>query len=73
MEKRAKDNPWKLKTPPLTSDYTMHVDTKDGREILVCTVGSTVLHYEQLPPSENWRELWINDEAVLCRDSFNGL
>ena len=46
MEKRTKDKPWKLKTPPLTSDYTMHVETKDGKEILVCTVGTTVLHYD---------------------------
>ncbi len=46
MEKRTKDKPWKLKTPPLTSDYTMHVDTKDGKEILVCAVGTTALHYD---------------------------
>jgi hypothetical protein len=41
---RAKDSPWKLKTPPGTSAYTMHTDEKDGKAILVCTVGSTVLH-----------------------------
>ena len=46
MEKRRKDNPWKLKTPPLSSEYEMYVDEKDGREILVCTVGKTVLHYD---------------------------
>ena len=46
MEKRTKDNPWKLKTPPQTSDYEMYVDEKDGKEILVCTVGKTVLHYD---------------------------
>lgn len=34
-----------LKTPPLTSEYTMHVDEKDGKEVLVCTVGKTVLLY----------------------------
>jgi len=42
----TKEHPLKLKTPPMTSDYTMHVDDKDGKEILVCTVGSTVLHYD---------------------------
>lgn len=42
---RPKDNPWKLKTPPGTSEYTMHTDEKDGTPILVCTVGNTVLHY----------------------------
>lgn len=46
MEKRTKDNPWKLKTPPQTADYEMYIDEKDGREIIVCTVGSTVLHYD---------------------------
>ena len=43
---RAKDNPWQLKTPPGTSAYTMHVVEKDGRKILVRTVGSTVLRYD---------------------------
>jgi hypothetical protein len=32
-----------LKTPPLTSEYTMHVDQKDGKDVLVCTVDKTVL------------------------------
>jgi hypothetical protein len=71
MEKRTKDKPWKLKTPPLTSDYTMHVDTKDGQEILVCTVGTTVLHYEyraikdlheMLKKHGDWMELGSKDE-----------
>ena len=34
----TKENPWQLKTPPGTSDFTMHKDVKDGKEILVCTV-----------------------------------
>ena len=42
----TKDKPLELKTPPGTSSYTMHVDEKDGTDILVCTVGSTVLHYD---------------------------
>ena len=40
----TKEKPMVLKTPPLTSEYTMHIDEKDGKEILVCTVGKTVLH-----------------------------
>jgi hypothetical protein len=28
----TKENPLKLKTPPLSSDYTMHVEEKDGRD-----------------------------------------
>lgn len=71
MEKRTKDKPWKLKTPPLTSDYTMHVDVKDGKEILVCTVGATVLHYDyraiqdlhaMLKKHGDWMELGSKDE-----------
>ena len=46
METGTKDNPWKLKTPPQTSDYEMYRDVKDGKEIIVCTVGKTVLHYD---------------------------
>ena len=42
----TKENPWKLKTPPGTSEYEMYKDEKDGKEILVCTVGKTVLHYD---------------------------
>ena len=43
---RTKADPWRLKTAPGTSEYTMHVDQRDGRPVLVCTVGSTVLHYD---------------------------
>ena len=46
MEKRTKDNPWRLKTPPLTSEYEMYSDEKDDKEIIVCVVGKTVLHYD---------------------------
>ena len=42
----TKGNPLELKTPPGTASYTMHVDEKDGTDILVCTVGTTVLHYD---------------------------
>lgn len=39
-------DPWVLKTPPGTSAFTVHRDTVDGTDMLVCTVGKTVLHYE---------------------------
>jgi len=29
----TKENPWKLKTSPLTSDYEMYKDVKDGKDI----------------------------------------
>jgi hypothetical protein len=71
VEKRSKDNPWKLKTPSQTSDYEMYVDEKDGKEIIVCTVGTTVLHYdyraladlqEMLKKHGGWMELGSKDE-----------
>lgn len=42
----TKDDPWKLTTPPGTSAYEMYRDTKDGREVIVCVVGSTTLLYD---------------------------
>ncbi len=71
MEKRTKDNPWLLKTPPQTAEYQMYVDTKDGKEIIVCTVGTTVLHYDyrcladlhaMLKQHGDWMELGSKDE-----------
>ena len=68
---RTKDSPWKLKTPPGTSEFTMHIDEKDGKKILVCTVGSTVLHYDarciddlhaMLKKATDWVELGGADE-----------
>lgn len=67
----TKEKPLALKTPPLTSDYTMHVDEKDGKEILVCTVGTTILHYdirclndlhEMLKKHGDWMLLGSKDE-----------
>lgn len=42
----TKENPLALQTPPLSSEFTMHVAEKDGKDILVCTVKTTVLHYD---------------------------
>lgn len=67
----TKDNPLKLKTPPGSSEYTMHVDEKDGKEILVCTVGKTILHYDirsiadlhdMLKKHGDWMEMGSKDE-----------
>jgi hypothetical protein len=71
IEKGTKEDPWKLKTPPLSSDFTMYKDVKDGKEILVCTVGSTVLNYDyrclndlnaMLKDFGDWMELGSADE-----------
>ena len=42
----TKDKPWKLKTPPGTSDYEMYRDETADPPVLVCTVGTTVLKYD---------------------------
>uniref|UniRef100_A0A2A4YQV9 DUF6855 domain-containing protein n=1 Tax=OCS116 cluster bacterium TaxID=2030921 RepID=A0A2A4YQV9_9PROT len=71
MEKRNKDNPWMLKIPPLTSEYQMHIGEKDGVEIIVCSVGKTVLHYDyrliadlhaMLKDHGDWMDLGSKDE-----------
>lgn len=73
----TKENPTALKTPPLSSDYTMHFDVKDGKDILVCTVGKTVLFYdyrcladlhEMLKKHGDWMELGSADEQKPAKD-----
>ena len=73
----TKEQPLQLKTPPQTSEYTMHVDTKDGKDILVCTVGKTVLHYDyrcsddlhtMLKKHGDWMELGSADEQKPAKE-----
>jgi hypothetical protein len=74
---RTKDKPWALKTPPGSSDYTMHVDDKDGKQVLVCTVGKTVLLYDarciddlhkMLKAAKDWVELGGADEQKPAKE-----
>jgi hypothetical protein len=74
---RTKDNPWVLKTPPGTSEYTMYVEDKDGLQVLVCTVGSTVLLYDarciedlyaMLKEAGDWVELGGADEQKPAKE-----
>ncbi len=74
---RKKDNPWVLKTPSGTSEYTMHVDEKDGVPVLVCTVGTTVLFYNprciddlhaMLKAAGGWVELGGADEQKPAKE-----
>ena len=41
----TKDDPWQLKTPPGTSEYTMYRDETADPPLIVCQVGSTKLTY----------------------------
>jgi hypothetical protein len=73
----TKENPWQLKTPPGTSDYTMYKTEKDGNDILVCTVGKTILHYDyrciddlhtMLKQHGDWMELGAADEQKPAKE-----
>lgn len=73
----TKENPSLLQTPPLSSEFTMHFDVKDGKDILVCTVGKTVLHYEyrclndlheMLKAHGDWMELGSADEQKPAKE-----
>jgi len=73
----TKENPWKLKTPPGTSDYEIYKDTKDGKDVLVCTVGKTILYYDyrsitdlhtMLKKHGDWMELGSADEQKPAKE-----
>ena len=73
----TKDKPLALKTPPLSSEYTMHVDEKDGEEVLVCTVGKTILYYkisclqdlhEMLKKHGDWMLMGSKDEKAEAKE-----
>jgi hypothetical protein len=46
MSAGTKDDPWVLKTPPGTSEYTMYRDESRDPPALVCQVGKTQLSYQ---------------------------
>ena len=71
------ESPWRLTTPPGTSEYTMHRETRDGRDVLVCTVGKTVLLYDarclddlhaMLTAHGDWLELGGADEQKPAKE-----
>lgn len=71
------DDPWRLKTPPLSSEYTIHRDVRDGVDVLVCTVGKTVLFYDaraiddlaaMLTEVGDWVPLGSADEQKPAKD-----
>lgn len=65
----TQDDPWRLKTPPGTSDYLMYSDEES--ETIVCVVGKTKLGYrsraiedlhEMLKAHGDWMALGSADE-----------
>ena len=73
----TKEKPLALKTPPQSAGFTMHLDKKDGREVLVCTVGKTVLLYDyqciadlhaMLKKHGDWMELGSADEQKPAKE-----
>lgn len=74
----TKEDPWQLKTPPLSSDYSMYRDTVADPPVLVCKVGSTRLTYlertvddlrEMLIAHGDWMPLGAADEQ---KDAASG-
>lgn len=73
----TKENPWRLKTPPGTSEYTLYKDEERTPPALVCTVGSTVLLYDlrcindlhaMLKERGDWVELGAADEQKPAKE-----
>jgi hypothetical protein len=67
----TKDEPWTLKTPPGSSEYTMYRDEEADPPALICEVGSTKLSYQlrciedlqaMLKAHGDWMELGASDE-----------
>lgn len=76
-KKGTKENPWALKTPPGTSEYTMYKDESSDPPRLVCTVGKTVLNahlrciehlHQMLKKHEDWMELGSADEQKPAKE-----
>jgi hypothetical protein len=75
MSAGTEDDPWRLSTPPGSSQYTVYRD-EDGMA-LVCQVGSTTLKYQLraiddlhawLREQGDWIELGAADEQKPAKD-----
>ena len=76
-ETGTKEDPWKLKTPPNTSEYEMYKDEKDGKKVIVCVVGKTTLLYDyrclndlhaMLKKHGDWMEFGSADEQKHVKE-----
>jgi len=77
MTAGTKDDPWELKTPPGTSEYTMYRDDSADPPVIVCQVGSTKLMYQAraiddlhtwLKAQGDWVTLGAADELKAAAD-----
>ena len=75
--KGTKDDPWVLKTPPGSSEYTIYRDDEADPPTLVCQVGSTKLGYQarciedlhaMLKEHGDWMDLGAADEQKQAKD-----
>jgi len=75
--KGTKDDPWMLKTPPGSSEYTIYRDDGADPPTLVCQVGSTKLGYQarciedlhaMLKEHGDWMDLGAADEQKQAKD-----
>jgi uncharacterized protein DUF6855 len=73
----TKDDPWVLRTPPGTSEYTMYRDEAADPPALVCQVGKTTLGYQlrclddleaMLAAHGDWMALGSADEQKPAAD-----
>ncbi len=71
------EDPWLLRTPPGTSEYTMYRDDAADPPRLVCRVGSTTLSYDarcledlqaMLRERDDWVPLGAADEQKPAKD-----
>jgi hypothetical protein len=75
--KGTKDDPWMLKTPPGSSEYSIYRDDEAEPPTLVCQVGSTKLGYQarciedlhaMLKEHGDWMDLGAADEQKQAKD-----
>jgi hypothetical protein len=73
----TRDDPWVLRTPPGSSEYTMYRDESADPPALVCQVGSTTLTYHlraiddlhaMLAEHGDWMPLGAADEQKAAAD-----
>jgi hypothetical protein len=77
MPEGTKDDPWQLKTPPGTSDYTMYRDETRDPPALICQVGTSQLSYDlrciedlhaMLKQRGDWMALGSADEQKPAKE-----